>query len=158
MAHADHTLIFDPEEHPSDTLKSFDDFKSTYEYRYAAEFPDPPRVSIDTALERWKIANTTESNANPKPTLEQYDEIRDQWIQKDMVTKFIGLFSSHRLRSDWQAAEPNDDLRKQAKWTDFVTKLRAYYKPTDNPVLVNYQFRSLTQQEGETFHRFCVKK
>ena len=155
MARADQSLIFNPEEHTSDTLKSFDDFKTNFEFRYAAEFPDPPKVSMDSAIERWKYANTTDENTNPKPTIQQYDEIRDQWIQKDMVTKFVGLFSSQRLREDWQAAEPNDGVRKQATWQDFITKMRAYYKPTDNPVLVNYKFRSLTQNEGETFHAFC---
>ena len=95
------------------------------------------------------LENATDTNTNPRPTVDQYDTIRDQWIQKDKVTKFIGLFSSQRLRADWEAAEPNTDLRKRATWTEFVTKMKAYYKPTDNPV------RSLTQQEGETFHGFC---
>ena len=44
MARADQSLIFNPEEHTSDTLKSFDDFKMNFEFRYAAEFPDPPKV------------------------------------------------------------------------------------------------------------------
>ena len=158
MAHADRTdrmLIFNPEDHPSDTLKSFDEFRTTFEFRYAAEFPDPPRVSMDAAIERWKVANTTTEITNPKPNLDEYDQIRDRWIQKDMVAKFIGLFSSQRLQGDWQAAEPNDDLRKQASWTEFVNKIRASYKPTENPVLVNYQFRALSQHDGETFHGFC---
>ena len=155
MAHADRMLTFDPEHHPGDTLKAFQEFKTTFEFRYAAEFPDPPRVSMDAAIERWKFAHTSTENTNPKPTLDEYDQIRDQWIEKDMVAKFIGLFSSQRLQADWQAAEPNADLRKRASWTDFITKLSAYYKPTDNPVLVNFQFRSLTQQDGETFHGFC---
>ena len=155
MAHADRTLIFNPEDHPTDTLKSLDEFTAAFQFRYAAEFPDPPRVSMDAAIERWKYANISSENPNPKPTLAQYDEIRDIWIQKDMVAKFIGLFSTQRLQADWIAAEPNDDLRKQAQWPQFITKLRAYYKPTDNPVLVNYHFRSLTQQDSETFHGFC---
>lgn len=157
MAHADRTIIFDPEEHPGDTLKALDDFKTSFEFRYDAEFPDPPRVSMDAAIERWKVANTSTTITDPKPNLEQYDNIREQWRQKDMVAKFIGLFSSRRLIEDWYAAEPNEDLRKQASWKDFITKLRAYYKPTDNPVLVNFQFRSLNQQDGETFHGFCSR-
>ena len=36
-----------------------------------------------------------------------------------------------------------------------MNKIRAYYKPTENPVLVNYQFRALSQHDGETFHGFC---
>ena len=148
-------LIFDPENHPTDTLKAFEDFKNAFEYRYAAQFPDPPRVSMDAAIERWKVANSTTDAPNPKPTLVQYDQIRDQWIEKDMVAKFIGLFSSQRLQADWLAAEPDNDERRQARWPVFVQKLTNYYKPTENPVLINYHFRSLTQQDGESFHGFC---
>ena len=155
MAHADRTPIFNPEDHPADTLKAFIEFTTTFEFRYEAEFPDPPRVSMDTAIERWKFANTSPTNTDPKPTLAQYDQIREDWRHKDMVAKFIGLFSSQRLIEDWQAAEPNTDLRKQELWPGFIRKLKDYYKPTDNPVLVNYQFRALRQQEEETFHAFC---
>ena len=52
MAHADRTPIFNPEDHPADTLKAFNEFTTTFEFRYEAEFPDPPRVSMDTAIER----------------------------------------------------------------------------------------------------------
>ena len=79
------------------------------------------------------------------------DQIRDQWIEKDMVAKFIGLFSSQRL----QAAETDNEVRKHARWPDFIEKMRTYYQPTENPVLANFHFRSLTQQETETFHGFC---
>ena len=155
MAHADKNLIFNPEDHPSDTLKAFDEFKTLFEFRYDAEFPDPPKVSMDAAIERWKYAHTTPEVPNPKPTLEQYDAISSDWKQKDMVAKFIGLFSSQRLIEDWKAAEPDPNLRKGAVWKDFIEKLCTYYKPTDNPVLVNFQFRSLTQQNSESFHGFC---
>ena len=50
MARADQSLIFNPEEHTSDTHKSFDDFKTNFEFRYAAEFPDPSKVSMDSAI------------------------------------------------------------------------------------------------------------
>ena len=150
----EHQLIFDPENHPSDTLKAFDEFRSAFEFRYAAQFPDPPRVSMDAAIERWKVGQSTVDIPNPKPTLTQYDQIRDQWIEKDMVAKFIGLFSSQRLQADWQAAETDNEVRKHARWPDFIEKMRTYYQPTENPVLANFHFRSLTQQETETFHGF----
>jgi len=35
--------------------------------------PDPPRVSLDAAIERWKLLVATEQQPNPKPTVEQYD-------------------------------------------------------------------------------------
>ena len=69
-------LIFDPENHPADTLKAFDDFRSAFEFRYAAQFPDPPKVSMDAALERWKVANTTTERTNPKPTVHSRSMIR----------------------------------------------------------------------------------
>ena len=70
----DQPLIFDPENHPTETLKAFDDFAETFEYRYAAQFPDPPKVSMDAAIERWKVGNTSDTNQHPTPSLEQYDD------------------------------------------------------------------------------------
>ena len=48
------TLYFDPDCHPDDTLKAFNEFVTDFELRYAA---DPPKVSLDAALNRWKITN-----------------------------------------------------------------------------------------------------
>ena len=39
--------------------------------------------------------------------------------------------------------------------TRFVATMEHYYKPTENPILKNFQFRSLTQHRGETFLSFC---
>ena len=39
-------LFFDPANHPDDTLKAFNDFTQIFELRYAAQFPDPPKVSL----------------------------------------------------------------------------------------------------------------
>jgi len=33
--------------------------------------------------------------------------------------------------------------------------MQNYYKPTDNPTLKNYHFRSLCQNTNETFPAFC---
>ena len=49
------TLCFDPNIHPDDTLKCFNEFIQSYELRYDAEYPDPPKVSLDAAIERWKF-------------------------------------------------------------------------------------------------------
>ncbi len=48
------TLHFDPDLHPDDTLKAFNDFIQSFYLRYEAQYPDPPKVSIDVAIERWK--------------------------------------------------------------------------------------------------------
>ena len=72
-----------------------------------------------------------------------------------MVRKVIGMFSSPRLSSDWEAAEADQQSRRQATWTEFVNKMTTYYKPTENATLMNYQFRQLTQKPTETFMAFC---
>ena len=72
-------LFFDPDKHPEDTLKAFDKFTQAFELRHEAQFPDPHKVSIYAAIERWKFAHTTTANPNPKPNLAQYDEIWEEW-------------------------------------------------------------------------------
>jgi hypothetical protein len=52
-------LYFDPDLHPDDTLRAFDEFIQSFELRYDAQYPDPPKTSLDGAIERWKLANTT---------------------------------------------------------------------------------------------------
>ena len=138
-------LFFDPAEHPDDTLKAFNDFVQLFELRYNAQFPDPPKVSLDNALARWKISNTTEQNPDPKPTLEQHDAVVSTWQSKDKVAKMLGMFSSTRFHSDWAAAKPDEDQRKAATWNTFLQDIRDYYKPTENLTLKNFHFRSLTQ-------------
>lgn len=152
-----HDLFFDPTNHPDDTLKAFNDFIKTFQLRYAAMFPDPPKVSLDAALNRWKISNTTTEAPIPQPTLQQYDQVVAEWQAKDKVAKFLGMFSSTHLHNDWLAAQPDDALRNAADWTEMIRLMTEYYKPTENSTLKNYRFRSLTQDSGETFAAFCNK-
>ena len=35
-------VYFEPDEHPEDTLKSFDEFIKVFGLRYDAQYPDPP--------------------------------------------------------------------------------------------------------------------
>ena len=149
------SLFFDPDEHPDNTLKAFNEFTQMFELRYNAQYTDPPKVSIESAIERWKLINATEIQPNPKPTVVQYDQIRAEWRSKDRVTKFLGMFSSSRLYTDWQAALPNARDRDTATWQQFLTAMQDYYKPTENPTLKNYQFRALAQETTETFPAFC---
>ena len=51
------TPHFDPDLHPDDTLKAFDEFIQSFYLRYEAQYLDAPKVSIDAAIERWKLAN-----------------------------------------------------------------------------------------------------
>ena len=103
------TPHFDPDLHPDDTLKAFNEFTQSFSLRYEAQYPDPPKVSIDAAIARWKLAHEA---ANP--TLAEYDELRNEWRSKDRVAKFLGMFSSRRMYADWQVAEPDETKRTQA--------------------------------------------
>ena len=47
-------LFFDPDQYPEDTLKAFEEFTQLFELGYDAQFPDPPKVSMDAAIDRWK--------------------------------------------------------------------------------------------------------
>ena len=149
------TLYFDPDQHPDNTLKAFNEFVEVFELRYDTQYPDPPKISIDTAIERLKFANTTEKITNPRPTLDQYDDIREEWRSKDRVAKILGMFSANRLYTDWQVAQPIEKTRKTASWSEFVHSMQEYYKPTENSTLKNYHFRELTQDADETFPSFC---
>ena len=148
-------LLFDPTNHPDDSLKAFNEFVQTFQLRYAAQFPDPPKVSLDAAINRWKIANTTELIADPKPTLAQYDQVVADWQSKDKVAKFLGMFTSKHFYNDWVAAQPDETLRNNAGWADMIGYMKEYYKPTENLTLKNFHFRSLAQESGKTFAAFC---
>ena len=113
-------------------MKAFEEFTQLFELRYDAQFPDPPKFSMDAAIDRWKVANTTENNQNPRPDLAAYDAIRNDWRSKDKVAKLLGMFSSSRLYSDWCAIKPDDLERKTSKWDEFLAAMRLYYKPTEN--------------------------
>ena len=150
MTESKPSLFFDPDHHPDDTLKSFVEFIQDFELRYSATYPDPPKVSLDAAINRWKL-----SNGNSDPSLADYDTLVDDWKGKDMVAKFLGIYSSRRLYSDWMMAEPVESARKVEAWSAFVNKMKGYYKPTENLSLKNFQFRALAQEKDETFPAFC---
>ena len=144
------TLHFDPDLHPDNTLKAFNEFVQDFELRYNAKYPDPSKVSLETAIQRWQFLN-----ADKKPDLGDYDRIVEDLKSKDRVAKFLGMYSSRRLFSDWKAAVPDEEERKRSSWQNFVIKMQAYYKPTENPTLKNFQFRSVVQGKAETFTAFC---
>ena len=152
MAENPVTLCFNPDDHPDATLKAFDEFVQVYELRYEAQHPDPPRVSIEAAIERWKI---TQQDPNAKPSIEQYDTIREEWRSKDRKAKFLGMFSSKRFYADWIAAVPVENERNPINWNQFKAKMREFYKPTENSTLTNFHFRQLSQNKEESFTSFC---
>ena len=149
------TIYFDPDEHPEDTLKVFEEFVKKLSLRYEAQFPDPPKVSLEAAIQRWKITNTTADNTTPTPDVEQYDKITMEWKNKDKIKKLLGMFSSHKLYEDWCVAEPDEDVRSNAGWPAFVKAIKEYYKPTENETLKHFHFRTVNQLPDESFPRFC---
>ena len=50
-----------------------------------------------------------------KPTVDDHDNIRDEWRSKDRVAKFLGIFSSKRLFADWEVAEPDESKRSKRR-------------------------------------------
>ena len=144
------TLYFDPDLHPDDNLRAFDKFIQCFELRYDAQYPDPPKISLDSAIERWKLEHD-----DTKPTVAEYDNIRAEWRSKDRGAKLLGIFSSKRLFADWKVAEQDESKRAKANWEYFKLKMQNYYKPTENLTLKNHQFRSLTQDTQESFPAFC---
>ena len=94
------------------------------------------------------------------PSMDEYDSIVEEWKSKDMVAKFLGIYSSRRLYSDWVAAAPVEATRKAATWTIFKAMMQEYYRLTENLTLKNFQFHSLSQGKDETFIAYfnCVEK
>ena len=132
MATPSTTLWFDPDEHPKECLKAFENFCKTFDRRYQAQYPDPPKTSMDAAIQRWKVEHITPTDADPALTLNDFDAIRDKWISRDKVTKLIGMFSAARLAEDWEAAETDAAVRKVSGWDEFQQQMKNYYKPTEN--------------------------
>ena len=82
--------------------------------------------------------------------LEQYDQILDKWLVLQNFLEYIYQNSY----VDWCVAQPHEKTRNTATWEDFVATMEHYYKPTENPTLKNFQFRSITQHSDETFPSF----
>ena len=51
MAEKVSSLCFDPDKCADNTLKSLNEFVQTFELWYEAAYPDPPKVSIEVAIE-----------------------------------------------------------------------------------------------------------
>ena len=53
-------LYFDPDEHPENTLKAFQEFVQHFQLWYNTLYPDPPKVPLETAIKQWKIMEVTQ--------------------------------------------------------------------------------------------------
>ena len=143
-------LQFNPDKHPHSTLKSFNEFVDQYEFRYNAQFTEPPKAALDAAGVKWKSEH---ENADPNDA--QKDTTRNTWISINRVRKLLGFFATLRLQQDWKAAEADTAVRNNCTWDMFLQKMRAYYKPTENRIIRNFEFRQITQNRRETFNAFC---
>ena len=151
------TIYFNPDNHPTDTWKAFRSFTNRFELRYGAQFTEPPRSAMDSAIQRWELQNPGDGDRKPIPTVQQFDAMKEEWKSKDKVLKVLGMFSSERVYEDWMIAEPDENSRANATWTEFKTKMENIYKPTENSTINNYQFRSVVQNSDETFPSYCVR-
>ena len=143
-------LQFDPDMYPHCALKAFNEFVEQYSFRYNAQYTYPPKQTIDNEIIIWKS-----EHENAEPDVNQLKSIRNDWISKDKVRKLLGFFASIRLQQDWNAAKENTNDGNNVKWDTFLTQMQAYYKPTENHIIRNYEFRQLSQKPGETFSAFC---
>ena len=62
---AENNLCFDPDQHLDQTLKAFNCFIECFKLRHDAGYPDPPRISMEAALQRWKITQQNPGTARP---------------------------------------------------------------------------------------------
>ena len=75
-------------------------------------------ISLEAAIEWWKITAATTENASQKPSLEQFDEICEQTKSRKKVSKFLVMYSSNRLYTDWCMAARKEKTRQNAHWYD----------------------------------------
>ena len=82
------------------------------------------RVSLDAAIQRWKIEHATTYGTEPRFTVARYDEICDNWRSNDRVAKFLGMFSSSRMYIDWQIAQPDESIRNSSTRDNFLKTMK----------------------------------
>ena len=87
------------------TLKKFKEFIQTYQLRYEALHSDSPKVSMDSAIQKWKLVN-------PESKLDM-NLYGSEWIHKDMAANFLGIFSLAITFDDRQKAITDERDRKK---------------------------------------------
>ena len=71
------------------------------------------------------------------------------------IRKRLGFSSSPCSQKNCKAAETNPELMTNAEWDYYLEKMRLYYKPTENQIIRNAEFRKISQLPNETFSSFC---
>ena len=105
-------VFFDPDDHLENTLKDFQEFIQPFALHYDALYPDPLKVSLEAAIEGWKIMEATPENSSPKPNLKKFDNLCKHTKACDKLSKFLGIYSSKRLYTDWCMAASEEKTRK----------------------------------------------
>ena len=59
-----------------------------------------------------KITAAIPKNASPKPLLEQFFNMCEQTTLCNNVSKYLGMYSSNRLYTDWFMAAPEEKTNK----------------------------------------------
>ena len=127
LAKSSATPIIDPSAHEGNTLQAFNDFIESWEMWY----------DVASLVELKEDASNAQISEH-----------------KAKVFRMC-VFAGERLKSDLKA-EYNQDLTK-LKGDDFnamVAKLRQRYQPSQNQVLLHYQFHNLQQATGEKIDSF----
>ena len=140
-------LFFDPDDHPENTLKAFQEFIQRFELRYDGY---PPKISLEAAIERWKILEATLENPSPKANLIFANTLKH-------TTKYEIFWESIHQGDYTRTGVWLHQRRKRGKMHSgkilFITN-SAYYKPTENLTLKHFHFRSNIQKYSETFIAF----
>lgn len=89
--------------------------------------------------------------------MNRYYNCRTGWIPKDMITNLLDIFSAPRIFDNWCVTIPNAQGWKKVTWGKFVEVMQNYYKATENLILKNYQFCSITQGTNQIFVAFCKR-
>ena len=89
----------------NNTLKKFKEFIQAYQLRYEALHSDSPKVSMDSAIQKWKLVN-------PESKLDM-NLYGSEWIHKDMAANFLGIFSLAITFDDRQKAITDERDRKK---------------------------------------------
>ena len=98
-------------DHSEKTLKAFQEFIFS---NLNCAMMQCIHVSLEAAIEQWKIMKATPENPSPKPNLEQFDNLCKHTKACDKVSKFLAIYSGvwHTQIGVWL-----HQRRKQGKCT-----------------------------------------
>ena len=78
-------LQFNQDRFPHTTLKAFNEFIEQYEFRYEAQYPEPPKHAIEACITKWTATTKRE------PTYTDMEFIKNTRISKGKIKSFLGF-------------------------------------------------------------------